>query len=207
MIEVNLFSIPAKEAETTVGSLVARSRFDRDAMGVNIMEFVKGFLKENLERFEHSLGNADLSGFINSDQMMSTVDFATINYYLSQVGYIVKIWNVADDEENAVTIPSGEVVEWNVINQNFVQHDYGTCTKIMPGDGNNIAAILRQISEQSGLFSSAKFGGAINPLNLYLNNLDHIKEIQGSINPALSSKIYQVLHECGFDVFCATSED
>lgn len=206
MIEVNLFSIPTGDKDSMVGRLVARSRFDRETMGVSVMEFTKGFLKNNLELFENQLGNADLVGFINSDQLMATVDFATINYYLMQIGYIVKIWNVADDEDNAVTIPTGSGVEWNVVNHNFIQNDYPTCTKII-NDGRDIPSILRQIVEQSALFSENKFGGSVNPFTILLNNLDQAKEISGSINSTLTSKIYQILHDCHFHIFCATPED
>lgn len=206
MIEVNLFSIPANDHEATVGRLVARSRFDRDTMGVSVMEFVKGFLKNNLDAFEDGLGNADITGFINSDVLMSTVDLASLEYYLGQAGYKIKIWNVADDEENAVTIPV-DVVEWNIENKNFVQNDYGTVTKIIPSDGKDIPAILRQVVEQSGLFSEAKFGGAVNPFTILLNNLDHIKQLTGRVESGIVTKIYQMLHECHFHIFVATSED
>ena len=47
MIEVNLYSIPAQEMNSMVGRCVARSRFDKEGMGVSVMEFVKGFLKNN----------------------------------------------------------------------------------------------------------------------------------------------------------------
>ena len=207
MIEVNLFSVPTADPEAMVGRLVARSRFDRENMGVSIMEFTKGFLRQNLEKFEQDVGNADVMGFINSDGIMSTLDFSSLNYYLGKVGYTVKIWNVADDEENAVTIPSGEVVEWNVINKNYVQNDYPTVTKIIPAPGNEIPTILKQIVEESGLFDTGKFSGAINPFTVLINNLEHIKNVSGQVNSGLTSKIYQTLHECGFDVFCATSED
>lgn len=206
MIEVNLFAIPTGDKDSMVGRLVARSRFDRETMGVSIMEFVKGFLQNNLELFENQLGNSDLVGFINSDQLMSTVEFASINYYLMQVGYIVKIWNVADDEENAVTIPTGGGVEWNIENKNFIQNDYGTTTKIM-SDGRDIPSLLHQIVEQSGLFSDSKFAGSINPFTILLNNIDREKELSGQVNPVLTSKVYQILHDCHFHVFCATSEN
>lgn len=207
MIEVNLFSVPAGAPDASAGRLVARSRFDRETMGVSIMEFVKGFLRQNMENFEAPLGNADLVGFINSDGVMSTVEFASINYYLGQVGYTVKIWNVADDEENATTIPSGEAVEWNVVNKNFIQHDYPTTTKIIPSEGMGIDQILKQIVEQSGLFSTTKFSGSVNPFRVLVNNLEHIREVTGEINATLTSRIYQILDLCGFEIFCATSED
>lgn len=206
MIEVNLISVPTSDPEAMVGRLVARSRFDKEAMGINVMQFVKGFLKNNLEKFETELGNADLVSFINSDALMSTVDFATMNYYLGKVGYAVKIWNVADDEENSVTIPV-DSVEWNILNRNFVQYDYATATKIMPADGNDMVGVLKQAVEQSGLFDVSKFAGAVNPFNVLVNNLEHIKEVSGQVNGTIVSKIYQILDQCGFSVYCITSED
>lgn len=207
MIEVNLYSIPAQDINSMVGRCVARARFDKESMGVNIMEFVKGFLKDNLANFESSIGNAELIKEINSDSLMSTKDLACVNYYLVQAGYKVQIQNVADDEENASGVPTGEVVEWNVIDYNFIQHDYPTATKIIPGDGMEIPAILRQIVSQSGLFDSSKFNGVKNPFTILLNNMDKVKNISGSVSPAITSQIYNLLDQMGFKVFCATSED
>ena len=119
---------------------------------------------------------------------------------------MVQIQNVADDEENATGVPSGDVVEWNVIDRNFMQFDYPTATKIMPGD-KSIPEILRMIVDQSGLFDSNKFSGIKNPFTELLNNLDKIKSISGSINPTITSQIYNLLDKMGINVFCATSED
>lgn len=207
MIEVNLYSIPAEDINSMIGRCVARARFDKESMGVSIMEFVKGFLKDNLANFEARLGNSELISFINSDKMMSTKDLSCVNYYLSKAGYKVQIQNVADDEENAVGVPSGEVIEWNVIDYNFMQHDYPTATKIIPGEGMEIPAILRQIVTQSGLFDAGKFSGVKNPFTILLNNLDKVKSISGSVSSAITSQIYNLLDQMGFKVFCATSED
>lgn len=207
MIEVNLYSIPAQDNNSMVGRCVARARFDKESMGVSVMEFVKGFLKDNLANFESNIGNAELISFINSDNLMSTKDLACVNYYLVQAGYKVQIQNVADDEENATGVPTGEVVEWNVIDYNFIQHDYPTATKIIPGDGMEIPAILRQIVSQSGLFDSNKFSGVKNPFTILLNNMDKVKNISGSVSSAITSQIYNLLDQMGFKVFCATSED
>ncbi len=206
MIEVNLYSVPAQDVESMVGRCIARARFDKEGMGSSVMEFVKGFLKDNISNFESSVGNADLISFINSDALMSVRDFACVNYCLAQSGLVVKIQNVADDEDNATGVPSGEVVEWNVIDYNFMQYDYPTATKIIPGD-KGIPEILRQIVNQSGLFDSTKFSGVKNPFTELLNNLDRIKNISGSVNPAITSKIYNLLADMGIKVFCATSEN
>lgn len=206
MIEVNLYSVPAQDMDSMVGRCIARARFDKEGMGVSIMEFVKGFLKENLSRFESTVGNKDLSSLINSDTLLSTRDLACINYCLAQSGFVVQIQNVADDEENATGVPSGEVIEWNVIDRNFIQYDYPTATKIIPGD-KSIPEILRMIVNQSGLFDSDKFAGIKNPFTELLNNLDRIKNISGAVNPSITSQIYNLLDKMGIKVFCATSED
>ena len=201
MIEVNLYSIPSQDINSMVGRCVARSRFDKEGMGVSVMEFVKGFLKNNLANFETSLGNAEIVAFINSDSIMSTKDFASIN------GFMVQIQNVADDEENAIGVPSGDIVEWNVIDYNFLQYDYPTATKIIPGEGMEIPAVLRQIVEQSGLFDQNKLSGIKNPFTQLINSMDKIKGVTGAVSPGITSQIYNLLSEMGIKVFCATSED
>lgn len=206
MIEVNLYSIPTQDPDSMVGRCVARSRFNKESMGVSIMEFVKGFLKENLGKFETSIGNEDLVSFINNSTVMSTKDLSTINYCLQEIGYKVQIQNVADDEENAVGVPEG-VVEWNVIDCNFIQYDYPTTTKIIPGVGSDIPTVLKQIVKQSGLFDTNKFSGVKNPFTELIANLDRIKSTSGSISPTIVSKIYGLLDQMGIKVFCATSED
>lgn len=206
MIEVNLYSVPSQDINSPVGRCVARARFDKEGMGSSIPEFVKGFLKENLSNFESAVGNSELTSLLNSDTILSTRDISCINYALSQSGFMVQIQNVADDEENATGVPSGDVVEWNVIDRNFMQFDYPTATKIMPGD-KSIPEILRMIVDQSGLFDPNKFSGIKNPFTELLNNLDKIKSISGSINPTITSQIYNLLDKMGINVFCATSED
>lgn len=208
MIEVNLYSIPAGSMNSMVGRCVARSRFDKESMGVSVMEFVKGFLRNNLSNFESSIGNSEIVEFINSDtSVMGTKDLASINYWLCQAGFLVQIQNVADDEENAVGVPSGDVVEWNVIDYNFLQNDYPTATKIIPGEGTDIPKILHQIVEQSGLFNPSKLSGVKNPFSKLLNSMDSIMKTTGSVNPSIASQIYDILGDLGIKVFCATSED
>ena len=151
MIEVNLFAIPAGESRIKVGRCVVRNRFDKESMGITIEQFVKGFLKDNLDKFEAGIGNPELTEMINSTQVLGRHDLVSINYYLSQIGYIVKIFNVADDEDDPVTVPTG-VIEWNSIDHNFLQYDYPTATKVIPGEGMDIPAVLRSIVEASDLF-------------------------------------------------------
>lgn len=208
MIEVNLFSVPSTDSSAMVGRCVARNRFNKDTMGVSVMEFVKGFLKENLDTLETAIGNSDLVSLINSDTIgISTKDFMSIQYCLNQIGYKVSIWNVADDEENSLGVPTGDVIEWNVIDHTFIQNDYPTTTKLMPATNQNIAEILRRVVEQSGLFNPEKFDGIKNPFSVLLGNLDKERAASGRINSSLVTQIYSLLSQMGIEIFCATSED
>lgn len=207
MIEVNLYSIPAKESSARVGRCVARNRFDKESMGVSVEEFVKGFLKDNLGKFEGGIGSFELTEMINSSSVtFSRKDVACINHYLIEVGYMLQIINVTDDEDNATGIPDGDAIEWNIIDHNFYQNGYPTATKLMPGTSQDIPAILRQIVEQSGTYNSDKFSGLKNPFTELLNNLDFVKKTSGDVNSNIVAKIYQLLDEVGISVFCATSE-
>ena len=207
MIEVNLIQIPAGEKTSMVGHCVARNRFDKDSMGITIEEFARGFLKENLEKFEAGIGSAELTETINSTGFISRKDLACINYYLVQAGYILKIFNVTDDEINAVGVPSGEVAEWNIIDNNFIQYDYPTSIKLMPGDGLDIPSILRQVVDQSGVFDPDKFAGLKNPLKELLDALDSIKSTTGDINPGITTRIYAILADLGIELMCIRGED
>lgn len=206
MIEVNLFSVPTADYDVTVGKCVSRARFDKDAMGVSILEFVKGFLRDNLDNLESALGNADLVNFINSDQAMTSADFASLQYLLGQIGYKVTIWNVADDEENANSVGAG-TIEYNIINHNFFQHDYPTVTKLIPTEDQNVAEIVGMIVEQSGLFDETKFAGSKNPFTLLINNLKDENGKLGKINSSIITRVYTLLDQMGVNIFCATSEE
>lgn len=206
MIEVNLYSIPARDVNATVGRCIDRTRFNKEAMGTSVMEFVKGFLKTNVQNFESAVQNGDIISFINGDQPLSTKDFATINYYLAKAGFLVQIQNVTDDEENPVNVPAG-TIEWNVIDNNFIQDDYPTTTKIIPAEGTNITEVLKQIVDQSGVFDENKFGGLRNPLKELVDSLEKIKGVTGAVDPAITTRVYEILDQVGFKVFCATSEE
>ena len=117
MIEVNLFSVPAADVDAKLGSCVARARVDIDALGSGVFDFVKGFIRDNLDNLEGSIGNSDLVQFINSDDLLTTVDFATLKYLLKKIGYLITVWNVADDEENSQGVGEG-TIEYNIINHN-----------------------------------------------------------------------------------------
>lgn len=206
MIEVNLFSVSTADYNTTVGKCVSRSRFDSSSMGVGILEFVKGFLRDNLDNLESAISNSDLIDFINSDRAMTTVDFASLSYLLQRIGYKITIWNVADDEENPRTVGAG-TLEYNIINRNFVQNDYPTVTKLIPADNQTLSDIVMLIVEQSGLFDKSKFAGVKNPFTILINNLKEETKKVGKINYNLISQIYTLLDQMGFSVFCAASEE
>jgi hypothetical protein len=130
-----------------------------------------------------------------------------INYFLGKLGYKLQIQNVADDEENATGVPSGEVIEWNVIDNNFIQNDYPTATKLMPSSGTEIIGTLKMIVNQCGLFDDSKFAGLKNPFTELLNDLDAIKRTTGSVSSSITTKIYSLLDRLNFKVICIAGED
>jgi hypothetical protein len=207
MIEISLIQIPADEWTSTVGKCIARNRFDKEAMGVTIEEFARGFLKENLEKFENGIGSTELTELINSSGFFGRKDLACVNYYLSKVGYQVKIFNVTDDEVDATGVPSGEIVEWNVIDRNFLQYDYPTAIKIIPSEGLDIPGILHQVIDQVGVFDADKFAGLKNPFTDLLNAMDAIKSTTGNVNSGITTRIYGLLDQVGIDLLCLRSED
>ena len=206
MIEVSLYSVPTgSDVNVSMGTCVDRTRFDKDAMNTSIMDFVKGFLKNNIQSFEVALGNADIISFINSDTTMNTKDFACINYYLAKAGYLVKIQNVTDDEENPTSVPS-EMAEWNIVDTNFTQNDYPTAIKIIPSDGMDIVEVLRKAVDQSGLFDDTKIPGIKNPLKEAIESMSKIKNSLGRIEPGFATKVYDILDQVGIKVFLAVGE-
>ena len=206
MIEVNLYSIPANDPSSKVGACIARNRFDRESLGVSIEEFVKGFLRNNLSLMSGGISDGPVSELINSNTTLTRKDMACLNYYLEKAGYRVQIQNVTDDEENPTGVPSGNMIEWNVIDSNFVQFDYPTAIKIIPNPDQDLVDVLKIIINQSGLFDPNKFAGMKNPFTDLVVNLDRIKNVSGAVNSALVGQIYEVLAQVGFDIFCATSE-
>lgn len=206
MIEVNLYEIPAKNVGSTVGRCIDRSRFDKEALGTSVLDFVKGFLKTNLHNFDAALQNPDLVSLINEDGNLTAKDFACINYYLAKAGYMVQIQNVTDDEDNPTSVPA-ETIEWNIIDRNFLQFDYPTATKINQASGADIIAVLDQIIQESGLFDNSKFAGIKNPLKEIVETLKQIKNIKGSVESSPVTKAYEILDQLGITIFCAFSED
>lgn len=201
MIEVSLYSVPTgSNINTMTGKCVDRSRFDVNSLGTNVMSFVKGFLKTNLTKFETVLANPDIISLINDNSTISTADFASINYWLARVGFVVKIWNVADDEDNPVDIPA-ETTEWNIIDYNFIQYDYPTVVKIIPVAGNDVVTILKQAITTSNLFRVGK-----NPLNELIDSLEKIKNLTGNIDSSVSTRIYDIFDQVGLKAFLAIGE-
>lgn len=206
MIEVSLYSVQGTDPSVMVGRCVARSRFDQETMGINAMKFVKGFLRNNLDTLDGALSSSELSSFLNSDTTMTTKDFASICYFLSQAGYKVTIWNVTDDEDNAQGVPDGDVIEWNVIDYNFIQNDYPTATKVLPSENETIGNTVTKIVEQCGLFDEDKFAGIRNPFKSLLLNLKETAEVTGSVQGSTITQIYALLKQMGIEIFCALSE-
>lgn len=205
MIEVNLYSITTGNTNATVGRCVDRVRFDKEALGVGVLEFVKGFLKNHISDIELALKNADIINFLNSNYTMKIKDFVSINYYLARAGYMVQIQNVTDDEENPTSVPA-ETVEWNVIDTTFLQYDYPTTVKIIPADGMDIVEVLKKIVEQVDFFDPETIGNVKNPLKEYVERLEQVKRIKGSIEPGITTRIYEILDQLGIKIFCATGE-
>jgi hypothetical protein len=202
MIEVNLYSLLENNVNASAGYCIDRIRFDKEARGIGVMEFVKGFLKNNLSHFESALKNNDIVDFINGDLIMRTKDFASINYFLAKAGFLVQIQNVTDDEENPVSVPAG-VTEWNIIDTTFLQYDYPTTMKIIPADGMDIVEVLEKIVEQLSFFDKDILGNVRNPLKEYVENLKKIKNLNGSASVGLTTKIYDTLANLGIKIFTA----
>lgn len=204
MIEVNLFSVPTGSA--SMGKCIDRTRYSTTALsGVGVMEFVHGFLKSNVKNFETAVQNSELIEYILSDKSMTTSDLSSINYWLEKAGYVVKIWNVADDEENAVGV-SGETAEWNVIDHNFTQEGYPTVVKILPEHGADVVSVLRKVVDQTSLFDENKMPGVKNPLSEYMDSLENVKKSMGKVEPGLAGRVFDTLSKLGIDLFLATSE-
>ena len=202
MIEVNLYSLLENNINASAGYCIDRIRFDKEARGISVMEFVKGFLRNNLSHFESALKNSDIVDFINSDITMRTKDFASINYYLAQAGYLVQIQNFTDDEENPVSVPAG-ITEWNIIDTTFLQYDYPTTMKVIPADGMDVVEVLDKIIGQLSFFDRDTLGSVRNPLKEYVENMKKVKNLNGSVSISLTTKIYETLANLGIKIFTA----
>lgn len=207
MIEVNLFAIPKGDNSASIGKCVARSRFDKDRMGVSIISFVRAFLKNNIGKFENNIGNAELVNLINSDGVVSYRDLASINYFLEEAGLKVLAFNVADDEENPDGVPTGEIIEWNIIDKNNTQNDLPSAVKYVPAPGTKISTILKEVIRISGLFDENKFSGIKSPFKSLIETMEKAEQVRGETPYSVSGQVYDILRRCGVKVFCATSED
>ena len=204
MIEVNFLSVPIEEPNSMVGNCIARSRFDKEKMGVGVNEFVKGFLENNLDKFEIRVANPDVTALISGEGILTRRALSCVNYLLQKSGFRFDVFNVADDEDNSVGVPSG-IVEWNIIDGNFIQDDYPTATKILPSETDSIIETLKNVVNTTGVFGS-RFVGIRNPFTEIFRNLDTVKKTDGMISPGLTSKIYEILGSLGYRILCLSSE-
>lgn len=205
MIEVSLYAIEPGDNYSKTGRCVARNRFDKEAMGTSVEEFVRGFLKDNFERF--SSDGREINSILEDNKFLSRMDLACINNLLIRIGYTFIVTTVADDEENPTGVPSGDVIEWNIINLNHLQNDYPVATKIIPDLPQDFCKIFKQIVDGCGFYNEDKFSGVQNPFTPLLNSLDKQRELTGDVSSSISSKIHKLFEDHGIRVFVATSED
>ena len=204
MIEVSLYSVPTgSNISVTMGKCIDRARYNKEALGVDIMNFVKGFLKTHINDYEATLGNVDVISFINNDSPMTTKDLASINYWMLKAGFLVKMFNVTDDEENAEGV-SPESSEWNIINKNYLIDNLPTAIKVIPEAGTDIITVLEKVVDQVDVFNEKL--GLKNPLKESLDELKKVKEFTGRIEPGLATKIYDILDSVGVELFLAIGE-
>jgi hypothetical protein len=205
MIEVSLYAIEPGDNYSKTGRCVARNRFDKEAMGTSVEEFVRGFLKDNFERF--SSDGREINSILEDNKFLSRMDLACINNLLIRIGYTFIVTTVADDEENPTGVPSGDVIEWNIINLNHLQDDYPVATKIIPDLPQDFCKIFKQIVDGCGFYNEDKFSGVQNPFTPLLNSLDKQRELTGDVSSSISSKIHKLFEDHGIRIFVATSED
>lgn len=205
MIEVSLYAIEPGDNYSKTGRCVARNRFDKEAMGTSVEEFVRGFLKDNFERF--SSDGREINSILEDNKFLSRMDLACINNLLIRIGYTFIVTTVADDEENPTGVPSGDVIEWNIINLNHLQNDYPVATKIIPDLPQDFCKIFKQIVDGCGFYNEDKFSGVQNPFTPLLNSLDKQRELTGDVSSSISSKIHKLFEDHGIRIFVATSED
>ena len=204
MIEVSLYSVPTgSNISVTMGKCIDRARYNKEALGVDIMNFVKGFLKTHINDYESTLGNVDVISFINNDSPMTTKDLASINYWMLKAGFLVKMFNVTDDEENAEGV-SPESSEWNIIDKNYLIDNLPTAIKVIPEAGTDVITVLEKVVDQVDVFNEKL--GLKNPLKETLDELKKVKEFTGRIEPGLATKIYDILDSVGVELFLAIGE-
>ena len=205
MIEVSLYAIEPEDHYAKTGRCVARNRFDKEAMGTSVEEFVRGFLKDNFERF--SSDGREINTILEENKFLSRMDLACINHLLENIGYTFIITTVADDEENPTGVPTGDVVEWNIINLNHLQDDYPVATKIVPDLPQDFIKIFEQIIDGGGFYNEDKFSGVKNPFTPVMNILKETKDKTGDVSASMTAKIHRLLEEHNIRIFVASSED
>jgi hypothetical protein len=166
-------------------------------------EYTFDYFEKNKNKFNYAGYEINL---YQHGGVAHTIDRKKINDEILDLYCPPQTINVTDDEEDPVTVPSG-IIEWNSIDHNFLQYDYPTATKIIPGEGMDIPAVLRRIVETCGPFNIDKFAGLKNPLLEMLNNLDRVKSVTGNVNSSITTRLYDLLDQLGIEVFCATPED
>lgn len=205
MIEVSLYAIEPGDTYAKTGRCVARNRFDKEAMGTSVEEFVRGFLKDNLERF--SSDGREINAILEDNKFLSRMDLVCINNLLIKIGYTFMVTTVADDEENPTGVPTGDIVEWNIINLNNLQDDYPVATKIVPSLPQNFIEIFDQVIGGCGFYNEDKFTGIKNPFTPLMNVLKETKEKTGDLSSSITAKIHRLFEDHGIRIFVATSED
>lgn len=135
------------------------------------------------------------------------MDLVCINNLLIKIGYTFMVTTVADDEENPTGVPTGDIVEWNIINLNNLQDDYPVATKIVPSLPQNFIEIFDQIIGGCGFYNEDKFTGIKNPFTPLMNVLKETKEKTGDLSSSITAKIHRLFEDHGIRIFVATSED
>ena len=205
MIEVSLYAIEPEDHYAKTGRCVARNRFDKEAMGTSVEEFVRGFLKDNFERFSSDV--REINTILEENKFLSRMDLTCINHLLENIGYTFIVTTVADDEENPTGVPTGDVVEWNIINLNHLQDDYPVATKIVPDLPQDFIKIFEQIIDGGGFYNEDKFSGVKNPFTPVMNILKETKDKTGDVSASMTAKIHRLLEEHNIRIFVASSED
>lgn len=202
MIEVTLIS--ATEG-SRVGRFVNRKRANLEQLGVNKNQFIQGFLRDNMDTIETAVHNPDLVNIINSDTLLNNKDIASIKYALSTVGYQMLVTFTADDEVNSVTIPTGEV-EYNIVDNTFIQDDMPVSTKETAPLGSSVMPVLKKSVNSLGFYSEDKFKGINNPLIGLLRQAEDDEKTTGTPSATVINRIYTILENLGVQIYAIIGE-
>jgi hypothetical protein len=202
MIEVTLIS---STEGSKVGRFVSRSRANLERLGVNKNEFIRGFLKNNMDVLESSLHNHDLVNLINSSTPLNNKDISSIRYSLSSIGYQLLVVFVSDDEINPTSVTAGEV-EYNAIDSQFIQEYLPVSTKYTTAVGSSIAKLLERIIKSLGFYDTEKFKGINNPLNKLIAQIIDDEKTTGAPGAILVNRIYGILEQLGIQIYAIIGE-